>query len=64
MGIDLWKGRYWGIRLEWKLPDFWIGLYCQRDKCGPQKDQINVWVCFIPTLPLHVWWLTERKVTQ
>ncbi len=39
------------IRLEFKIEDFWIGVFWQRrDPYGT----LNVWVCFLPCVPIHI----------
>lgn len=54
-------------RLEFKLADMWIGVYWRRreDRWVPeddkrewprvrQCDRLDVWVCILPCMPLHV----------
>jgi hypothetical protein len=40
------------LKVEWKLQDFWVGAYWERDP----RWGLDVWVCIIPTLPLHFGW--------
>jgi hypothetical protein len=65
------------IRLEFKLADFWIGVFWKVTKtepvchCGdlmtqhsmlsghdavemPQPDLLDIWICILPCLPIHV----------
>ena len=46
------RDRRWGIALEFKLQDLWIGAYWARDEYGDQ----NIWVCLLPMLPIRIWW--------
>jgi len=47
----------WYLCLEFKQQDAWIGAYWRRD-----GNCIDVWVCFLPMLPLHFsyWGFKER----
>lgn len=49
------------LRLEFKPQDCWIGVYW-RTKKGAQEwyDWIDVWVCVLPMLPLHIYWPRNR----
>jgi hypothetical protein len=47
----------WNAEFELKPQDLWIGAFW-----GQQGNCIDVWICFIPCLPLHVsWWWTMDK---
>jgi hypothetical protein len=46
-------GRCLGIHWEFKLEDFWIGVYWRRNR--PTCD-LQVWVCPIPMFPIHISW--------
>ena len=37
------------IRFEFKLNDFWVGMFWKNT-----KDQFDVWVCLIPCFPIHI----------
>lgn len=52
------KPRNWNARLEWKLQDFWIGAFWKRT-----GNCVDLWVCLIPCVPLHVswWWSKEPR---
>ena len=47
----------WGVALEWKPQDLWIGAFVRLGDFddGRHRD-IEVWVCLLPMLPIHVWW--------
>lgn len=37
---------------EWKLQDLWVGAFWKR-----QGNCVDLWICFLPCVPLHVsWW--------
>lgn len=36
-------------RLEYKLEDFWIGVFWKSSKEGT-----DIYICFIPCFPLHI----------
>lgn len=53
-------------RIEWKPEDLWIGTFW---KVGYPTEQysrstgriyflrrIDVWICIVPMLPIHLWW--------
>lgn len=40
----------WRVRFEFKLQDFWIGVYWSRGRL----EAFDLWVCIIPCLPLHI----------
>lgn len=46
-GYTRWVG--WRLTWEWEPRDFWVGIYWHR-----QKQQLDVWWCLIPMLPLHL----------
>jgi hypothetical protein len=48
----------WKVRLEWKLEDFWIGVFWKvgRIPCGT-----DIWICLIPCVPIHIWSYWEPK---
>jgi hypothetical protein len=43
-------GWNWGIRLEFKIQDLWIGLFWKNG-----KEDIDIWLCIIPCFPIHYW---------
>lgn len=53
------RGR-WILRLEFQPRDVWFGAYWERrPHVSPEVDErlhgrIDVWVCVIPMLPLHI----------
>ena len=38
----------WMLRLEFKLQDFWVGLFWKNT-----PERLDIWICLIPCLPLH-----------
>ena len=46
------------IRFEFKLADFWIGVFWKTTNCitdeGDKPMFTDIWVCFIPCFPLHI----------
>lgn len=58
----LWPPRnfQWRCQLEWKLQDFWIGAFWKR-----QGHCIDLWVCLLPCVPLHIsWWWTREPMMR
>lgn len=58
------------IRIEFKLQDLWLGVFWKITRsrgelpdCWLYEDRrIDVWVCIVPTLPIHMtFWLPDRK---
>ena len=43
-------GIWWGIRLEFKLQDFWMGVFWKNN-----PRDIDIWICIIPCFPIHYW---------
>lgn len=44
-------------RLEFKLEDFWVGIFWRwQEHRLHQPDALDVWVCLVPCLPLHITW--------
>lgn len=41
------------VRLEWKPQDCWIGVFWRRE-VGWRFTQLDVWVCLLPMVPIHV----------
>jgi hypothetical protein len=37
------------LSLEWKLADLWVGAFWKR-----VGNSIDVWVCLLPCLPIHL----------
>jgi len=45
------------ITFEFKLQDFYIGLFWKQEKCFGQGEFIkryHIWVCLIPCFPIHL----------
>ena len=44
-------------RFEFKLADMWIGLFWKKgfdSNYGGKIPSLDVWVCFLPCIPLHL----------
>lgn len=59
-----------GIRLEIDPHDLWWGLFWKRRRwptivTGADHPgwQYHVYVCFVPCLPVHVWFVRRRRPT-
>ena len=59
------------VSLEFKRQDLWVGLFWKRSYNGLlTKSFFEIWICLIPTLPIHLTWdrtLSEeehRKVVE
>jgi hypothetical protein len=51
------KAYQWRAEFEWKLADLWIGAFWKR-----QGNCVDLWICFVPCVPLHVsWWWSDPK---
>lgn len=47
----------WHAQFEWKLADLWIGVFWKHT-----GNCIDLWICLLPCVPLHVsWWWTDPK---
>lgn len=44
------------LRLEFKPQDCWIGVYWRT-----KNDWVDVWVCVLPMVPLHIYWTRRRS---
>lgn len=47
------------VALEFKLPDFWIGVFwktCEEVSPMFTARRIDIWACLLPCLPVHVGW--------
>ena len=44
------------IELQFKLQDFWIGIFWKSGFNWPIGDfkLIDIWICLIPCFPLHI----------
>lgn len=42
---------FYNAQFEWKLEDFWVGAFWKRT-----GGTIDLWLCLIPCVPLHVSW--------
>lgn len=44
-------------KFEFKLEDFWIGVFWKRGKLG----EFDLWICIMPCVPFHYWSWEEIK---
>ncbi len=43
------------ICLEIKREDLWVGAFYKRGTMlGGQLDSLDIWICLLPCLPLHI----------
>lgn len=52
------------IRLEFKLPDLWIGAFWKTTDLEPRAfrtRRVDLWICFLPCLPIHLRWHYTRR---
>lgn len=63
-------GWRWALAVEWKPQDLWIGAFWERT-ASPQRrkhrrgrkfSHIDVWVCIIPCVPLHLF--VQRPILE
>lgn len=51
--------RVW-VRWEFKKTDCWVGVYWKVtprfDGTVPNGEWIDIWICLLPMLPLHIDW--------
>lgn len=63
---SLWRiwssGNRWYLRLEFQPADLWAGVYWREGSAGAASElwRWDIWVCLIPTLPLHLTHLRPR----
>jgi hypothetical protein len=53
--------RYRRIRLEWKPEDLWVGLYWRYGDGRSVSCEHNIWLCIVPTLPIHITYWHEAE---
>lgn len=50
---------HWWIRLEFKPADLWVGAYVSNRPGGAAGNHVvEIWICLVPTLPLHLHFCT------
>ena len=49
-----WGGSGLYLTLEWKLPDLWVGAFYDVRRWDERGRWVEVWVCLLPTLPIHI----------
>lgn len=42
------------VHLEFQSGDLWIGIYWTRRSDAWGKSRLELWLCLIPCLPLHL----------
>ena len=48
------------VRLEFEPRDLWIGIYWESCVIG-KMQHYDVWVCIMPTLPIHIMYAYTYK---
>ena len=63
--------RHWRLRIDFKIKDFWIGIFWRRrkeeclfhvlrDGCPAVTYAFDLWICLFPCLPIHIQtWVTR-----
>lgn len=59
MKIEKWLKQF-SVKLEFKLQDFFIGFYWKKQKNIYGFKHLDLWICIIPTLPIHIHCLIGR----
>lgn len=45
-----------GLRVEFKVQDLWIGLFWQTKPVdGVHRYRTDWWLCLLPCIPIHFW---------
>ena len=44
----------WSYRFERKLQDAWVGAFWKRTHVDPDIWVLDLWICLLPCLPLHL----------
>lgn len=59
---NLMPDRKWRVRLEFKAADCWVGVFWKATPLPnqPGMSLINVWVCLLPMVPIHLTWKRWR----
>lgn len=63
------KNPHFRIRLEWNPGDIFMGVYVRGPRLdldlepGSNNYYWNVWICLIPCLPIHIWWMPLKYKT-
>ena len=52
------------LALEWKPADLWVGLYWRREGQHGPRGTYDVWLCLVPTLPVHLTWRRGMQQEQ
>jgi hypothetical protein len=54
------------MRLERKMADCWIGLYWRWDRARRGYAWLDIWLCLVPCLPIHLalyWRVPEAEIS-
>lgn len=43
----------WKIRIQWQPRDITVGVAWRR--CPDHEGALDIWVCLVPCLPIHIW---------
>lgn len=49
------------VGLEFKLPDMWVGLFWKTSPNTMHGTTLDVWLCLLPTLPIHFEWHGDKR---
>jgi hypothetical protein len=53
-------------RIEFKPQDCWIGAFWKTqvhfETGGGSYYRVDLWICLIPMIPLHLWWRITRSI--
>lgn len=49
-------GNWWTIQLEFRLQDMLIGVRWENT-----KDVLGIYICILPTLSIHYWYIKKEK---
>lgn len=51
------------VYLEFKPQDCWVGVFWRYTTfgLGPPIRQVDVWICLLPMLPIHVIWQSWKE---
>lgn len=52
------------VKLEFKLQDFWMGIFWKTTINIYGFKHLDVWICILPTLPIHIHCIIGREKTR
>ena len=53
---ELKRWKLYSCRFEWKLEDFWVGLFWRRS-----PRMIELWFCLLPCVPLYFVFIPRKE---